>query len=211
MGLFSKKTDKADYKHLEGAMEKRRSIYHLEPKSPISDEEIEQVLTEAIKFVPSAFNSQSTRIVLLLNDNHKKLWDLTKDALKDIMGPDRDFSATEQKINSFKAGYGTVLFFEDTGVIKGMQEQAPDYADKFTVWSQQTNAMHQYGIWTAFAVKDLGASLQHYDGVIDEAVYEAFDLPKTWKLIAQMPFGSIGSAPGPKEIAPVENRLIIKK
>ncbi|TDM12145.1 nitroreductase family protein [Macrococcus lamae] len=211
MGLFNKKEDKQEYKHLEGAMEKRRSVYHLEPKSPISDTEIEKILTEAVKFVPSAFNSQSTRVVLLLNDNHKQLWDLTRDALKELMGPDRDFSETEQKMNSFKAGYGTVLFFEDTGVVKGLQEKAPAYAEKFPVWSEHTNAMHQYAIWTAFAVKGLGASLQHYDGVIDEQVYETFSLPKTWKLIAQMPFGTIGSEPGPKEIATVENRLIIKK
>ncbi|KAA1036572.1 nitroreductase family protein [Macrococcus equipercicus] len=211
MSLFNKKDDKQEYKHLEGAMEKRRSVYHLEPKSPISDAEIEKILTEAVKFVPSAFNSQSTRIVLLLNDNHKKLWDLTKDALQEVMGADRDFAATEQKINSFKAAYGTVLFFEDTGVVKGLQEKFSSYAAKFPQWSEHTNAMHQYAIWTAFAVKGLGASLQHYDGVIDEQVYETFSLPKTWRLIAQMPFGSIGSEPGPKDILPVENRLIIKK
>lgn len=207
MGLF--KQD--NYKAFKDTVEKRRSIYHLEPKSPISDAEIEEILKHTIKHVPSAFNSQSTRIVLLLNDNHKKLWDLTADALKELMGPDRDFSETEQKLNSFKAGYGTVLFFEDESVVKGLQEQFAAYADNFPIWSHQTNGMHQYAIWAAFASKDIGASLQHYNGVIDAQVEQAFDIPANWKLVAQMPFGSIGSQAGPKEFQPVENRLIVKK
>lgn len=206
MGLFSKN----DYQNFEQVIEKRRSIYHLEPKSPISDEEIEQMLAEVIKHVPSAFNSQSTRIMLLLGDSHKKFWDMTTDALKAHMG-DRDFSQTEQKMNSFKAGYGTVLFFEDTAVIKGLQEKFAGYADNFPHWSQHTNAMHQFAVWTSFATKDIGASLQHYNGIIEEQAYQAFDIPATWDLIAQMPFGTIGSEAGPKEFQPVENRLIIKK
>ena len=38
--------------------------------------------------MPSAFNSQSTRIVLLLNDQHIKFWENAKTVLKDVMGPD---------------------------------------------------------------------------------------------------------------------------
>ena len=54
-------------------------------------------MTQAIKHVPSAFNSQSTRIVLLLNNKNKQFWDNTKAVLKEKMGADRDFTATEQK------------------------------------------------------------------------------------------------------------------
>lgn len=205
MGLFKKNTAS-----FLDTMKKRRSIYHIEPTSPISDSEIESIISDVVKHTPSAFNSQSTRIVLLLGDNHKKLWDLTADALKEIMG-DRDFSATEQKLNSFKAGYGTILFYEDKAVVKGLQEKFAAYADNFPIWSHHTNAMHQFAIWSAFAEKDLGASLQHYNGVIDEKVDAAFDIPEDWELVAQMPFGSIGSQAGPKEFQPVENRFIIKK
>ncbi|MCG7420979.1 nitroreductase family protein [Macrococcus epidermidis] len=207
MSLFKKDLAKS----FEEAIENRRSIYHIEPKSPISDEEIEKIISEKVKHVPSAFNSQSTRVVLLLNDQHKKLWDITKDSLKELMGPDRDFSETEQKINSFKAGYGTVLYYIDTKVTEGLQEKFAAYAPKFPVWAQQSNAMHQFAIWTAFANKGLGASLQHYDGVIDEKVASEFDIPATWELVAQMPFGSVGSEAGPKDFQPVENRFIVKK
>lgn len=207
MSLFKKDLAKS----FEEAIENRRSIYHIEPKSPISDEEIEKIISDTVKHVPSAFNSQSTRVVLLLNDQHKKLWDITKDSLKELMGPDRDFSETEQKINSFKAGYGTVLYYIDTKVTEGLQEKFAAYAPKFPVWAHQSNAMHQFAIWTAFANKGLGASLQHYDGVIDEKVASEFDIPATWELVAQMPFGSVGSEAGPKDFQPVENRFIVKK
>ena len=45
------------------------------------------MIEHIIKYTPSAFNSQSTRIVLLLNDQHHKFWDNTKTVLKDVMGP----------------------------------------------------------------------------------------------------------------------------
>ncbi|RXK17854.1 nitroreductase family protein [Macrococcus sp. DPC7161] len=204
MGLFNKQKATQD-------LSKRRSIYHLEPKSTVSDSEIENILTDVIKHTPSAFNSQSTRMVLLLNNEHKKFWDTLMHALKEKMGPDRDFSATEQKLNSFKAAYGTVLYYIDTKVTEGLQEQFTSYAAKFPEWAHHSNAMHQYAVWQAFSEVDLGASLQHYNGVCDEEIRALFDIPSTWEFVAQMPFGSIGSQAGPKEFSPVENRLIIKK
>ena len=66
----------------EEALEHRRSYYSIGSSSPVSDEELIRVVRQAVKHVPSAFNSQSTRIVLLLGDEHKKLWDIVKDTLK---------------------------------------------------------------------------------------------------------------------------------
>jgi Predicted oxidoreductase related to nitroreductase len=36
---------------------------------------------------------------------------------------------------SFLAGYGTVLFFEDMSVVKGLQGNMPSYSEKFAQWS----------------------------------------------------------------------------
>ncbi|GGB11097.1 nitroreductase family protein [Macrococcus hajekii] len=207
MGLFTKK----GYENFGAAMEKRRSIYDIKNSVSLTDAKIESILSDIIKHVPSAFNSQSTRMVLLLNDQHHKFWTLTADELKKLMGSERDFTATAQKIDSFKAGYGTVLFFEDESIIKGLQQQMPAYSDNFPIWSHHASAMHQYAVWTAFATENIGASLQHYNGVVDEAVYTSFDIPREWKLIAQMPFGAIGTPAGPKEFEPVNKRLIVKK
>lgn len=160
-------------------MEQRRTIYNLENTISIDDSELEELITHAVKHVPSAFNSQSTRIVLLLNDKNEKFWENTKEILKETMGPDRDFEPTRQKIDNFKHSYGTILYYEDKDVITGLQEKMPNFYDNFEIWSNQTNAMHQYAIWTALATKGIGASLQHYNPIVDEATANEFNIPKT--------------------------------
>ena len=100
----------------EEALANRRSYYHIGHESPVADDEIIRIIHEAVKHVPSAYNSQSTRIVLLLGDEHQKLWKIVKKILK-MMLPEEVFARTERKIDtSFSSGYGTVLFFEDTSV-----------------------------------------------------------------------------------------------
>ena len=92
------------------ALKNRRTYYSITDQSPIPDQEIECIINLAVRHVPSAFNSQSTRVVLLLGKSHKKLWNIVKDALRKIV-PGEAFAKTEEKIdNSFACGYGTVLF-----------------------------------------------------------------------------------------------------
>jgi predicted oxidoreductase (fatty acid repression mutant protein) len=84
MGLFNKNTKTLD--SFQNAVETRRTIYSLEKEISISDKEVESIIEHAIKHVPSSFNSQSTRIVLLLNDKHDAFWDITKNELKKSYG-----------------------------------------------------------------------------------------------------------------------------
>ena len=67
--------------------------------------------------------------------------------------------------------------------------------------------MHQFVIWTALSAAGLGASLQHYNPVIDEAVKREWDIPIKWKLIAQMPIGKPTDVPGEKEVMPLDERI----
>lgn len=113
------------------ALKQRRTYYSITNQSPISDQEIECIVNMTVRHVPSAFNSQTTRVVLLLGESHKKLWQIVKDALKKIV-PAEAFAKTEEKIDhSFACGYGTVLFFEDQKVVKGLQEAFPSYQENF--------------------------------------------------------------------------------
>lgn len=89
------------------AVHARRTYYSLNKTSPIPDSRIEEIARVAIKDVPSSFNSQSARMVVLLKDEHDKFWDTTKGILKAIV-PEDSWSHTEQRINGFRAGYGTV-------------------------------------------------------------------------------------------------------
>lgn len=148
------------------AMKKRRSIYHLTNTSPISDDRIKEILSDAVTYTPSAFHSQSSRVLLLLGDQHLKLWDIVKDTLRTIVPADK-FAPTEAKINSFAAGHGTILYFEDMKTVEQLQKDVPLYAENFPIWSLQSAGMLQYVIWTAFASEGLGASLQHYNPLID--------------------------------------------
>ena len=111
------------------ALEHRRSYYSIGSDSPVLDEEVVHIIRTAVKNVPSAFNSQSTRIVLLLGDEHKKLWDIVKNTLKQRISPEA-FAKTEAKIDGcFAAGHGTVLYFEDTTVVKKLQDAFPSYSE----------------------------------------------------------------------------------
>jgi predicted oxidoreductase (fatty acid repression mutant protein) len=192
------------------AIKHRRSYYAIANQSPASDAEIEEMIAFAVTHVPSAFNSQTTRVVLLLGDEHAKLWGIVKETLRQIVPADA-FGATERKIDSFGAGYGSVLFFEDQSVIKSHQENFPLYADNFPVWSEQTSGMHQLAVWTLLEDAGFGASLQHYNPLIDGEVRRVWSLPESWRLRAQMPFGTPTAEPAPKTFLPVKERFSVFK
>ena len=179
-------------------IEKRRSVYALSPNSTLKDSQLVELLREVIKYTPSAFDSRSTRLVLLTGKAHQRLWEIVKDVLREVVAPDK-FARTEQKIDtSFASGYGTILFFEDEAVVRSMQEHFPLYRDNFLSWSEHTSAMHQYAVWCALAEVGMGASLQHYNPLIDRRVSEQWQLPHSWRLVAQMPFG-VAIAPTPEK------------
>lgn len=197
----------SDLQKLHELAENRRTIYALNDQLPVEKEEVVKLVEHAILHTPSSFNSQSTRIVVLFGEDHQKLWDITEAALREIVSEEQDFAPTKQKIGGFKAGAGTILFFEDQTVVRNLQEAAPLYADKFPVWAEHTNAMHQYVIWTALASIDVGANLQHYNPVIDNKVASTWNINDHWDLTAQMVFGGIEQPAGDKEFKPVEDRM----
>ncbi len=197
-------------KNFWDAVKDRRSYYDIAKEAAVSDERLRELIEHAVKHAPSAFNSQSSRVALLLGEHHHKLWDITKEALRQIV-PAAQFDATGEKMDSFRNGYGTVLFFEDQSVVKGLQQQFPAYADNFPVWSEHATGMLQYIIWAGLESEGLGASLQHYSPLIEAAVKREWQIPAEWKLVAQMPFGKPAGLPGAKEFKPLEERVKVFK
>ncbi len=188
------------------AVEKRRSIYTIENDCPVSDDEIAGIVKKALAETPSAFNSQTGRVVLLLGAHHHKLWDLVLEALKPVTSPER-LAATQQKIAGFAAGHGSILFFEEQETIAKLQAQFALYKEHFPGWSMQASGMLQFVVWTALADAGVGATLQHYNPLIDAAVRTAWNIPASWKLVAQMPFGRPTASAGPKERMAMEKRF----
>ena len=149
------------------------------------------MIQTAIKQSPSSFNSQSSRAVILFNAEHEKFWTFVAEKLKSYAKDEKSAAKTTAKMASFAAGVGTVLFFEDLEVIQNLQEQFPSYAENFPVWAEHSTAIAQFATWTALHTLGLGASLQHYNPIVDEEVHAEWNVPASWKLRAQLVFGSV--------------------
>ena len=177
----------------------RRSIYALGDQLTNSPEEIYDLIITAIKNSPTAFNSQTVRAVVLFGKSSDKVWDIVEVALKEVVKDPQAFPETQQKIASFRAGFGTVLFLTETDTVHELEKQFPAYADNFADWAEQGIGGAQQAVWTALAEQQIGASLQHYNPLIDDAIHQAFNLPDSWQLRAEMPFGSIEAPAGNKD------------
>lgn len=168
---------------------KRRTQYALGANLPISEVETTRLIQEAVRLAPSSFNSQSSRAVILYGNASRQFWSIVKESLRKIVPADA-FPASAARIDGFAAGAGTVLFYEDQNVVKSLQEKFALYADNFPIWSEQSSGMAQLAVWTVLANSGIGASLQHYNPLVDDETADRWGLPASWKLRAQMPFGS---------------------
>lgn len=174
-------------------LKKRRSIEVLGKKVNFSQAYIAELIQEAVRSCPSALNSQSSRIVVLFGDSHEDFWQIVKDVQRKLIAA-HIFESTEMKIDQYRAGFGTILFYEDQQTIRQLQKKVPFNSDEFPVWSEQTSGMAQYAVWTALADLDIGACLKHYNPSIDLAVAQHFSIKDSWLLRAQLVFGSIEQA-----------------
>ena len=110
---------------LTDALKLRRTVYKIGKALPVDTEEIVRLVKEATALVPDAFDMKSQRVVLALGEKHDKLWD----AIYDAFGG----KVAREKIDGFKAGYGTVLYFYDADVVKALQERFAPYAANFPI------------------------------------------------------------------------------
>ncbi|CAC9552770.1 Nitroreductase family protein [Leishmania donovani] len=192
------------------ALSKRRTIYNLGNKLSQSHKEVIEIIEGTIRECPSSFNIKSSTVVILFGADHQKVWDIVKAALKKVTSEEQ-YAQSEMKVNnSFAAGAGTILFYEDGAAIKMQQKAFPRYAANVPTFSQQSSAMAQFAVWSALAQDGIGASLQHYNELIEADLRAAFDVPEEWQLIAQMPFGSIEAPADKKARNSDEGRVVVR-
>lgn len=187
------------------AVKNRRSIRALEDEAVVPDEEVVEIVKSALNHTPTAFNGQETRVAILFGEHHKQLWDDAEKIARDKNPV--DFERTQQRIQGFRNGHGTVLFFQDWEVIEGLQNKMPHLRDALEAWAHQNQGMLQYVIWTGLEEVGYAASLQH----IDIDIRPEWNIPENWKIIAQMPFGKQAQPAIEKEIIPVEKKLVVLK
>ena len=184
----------------------RRTVYALNKNLPIPTSRITEIVNQTTLHTPSSFNSQSNRVLVLFGAEHDKFWTITEDVLREIVPP-AQWEHTGNRIAMFRGAAGSVLFFDDQASVDAMAAKFPLYADKFPGFASQSCAMQQYLLWTALSVEGLGCNLQHYNPIVDQKVRDAWDLPATWTLNAQLVFGGREQEAGDKEFAPLEERV----
>lgn len=152
------------------AISHRRSHYYLENISPVATTHIIDTIDEILSIVPSPFNVQSARLVVLFDQQHIALWDIVEHELESRI-PSDIFNKTRQKLHrSFRSGFGTILIYEDEAALNQLRINYPDYAENVERW------------------------------LID----------KSWRLIAQMPFGLPKDSPAPHiQKIPIHQRRLV--
>ncbi|MCJ1223527.1 hypothetical protein MMC12_000169 [Toensbergia leucococca] len=188
------------------ATKARRSLYQLSAESPISDARIEEIVNHSVLHTPGPFNAQSGRVVVLLKKDHVKLWDFTMEILKAML-PAEKFEQSAPRLEGFRAGYGTILFYEDPAPLKTLATQWAMFADKFPQWSEQSSGMLQYAVWTALELEGLGCNLQHYNPLVDSRIQSEWKVPTEWSLKGQLVFGKPSGQPKEKTFQPLEERV----
>lgn len=191
---------------LVNILRQRRSIYALRSEIPVEEDALVARLGEVLATLPSAFNSQPVRLKVLFGEAHKKVWTLTEEALRAKV-PSEAFAKTQERLAMFAKAYGTILWFCDDAETKSLQEHYPTYAANFPNWAEQAEGLAQFAVWCALREMGMGANLQHYNPLIDADVAKAFPHPKSWRLIAQMPFGAIDAINPPPPRLPLREIL----
>lgn len=151
-------------------------------------------------------STQSARVVLLLGKENHKFWEIVRESLRKIV-PAENFKPTDDKINSFAAGHGTVLFYENLATVRKYQEDFSLYKENMPWFSSNGTGLLQHVVWVMLRDAGLGASLQHYGNLVQEEVAKTWGLDKDWMLIAQMPFGTPNSEPAAKDNLPLEQTV----
>lgn len=193
---------------LSELVKNRRSQYAIGNNTDLTNEEIAERITEIVRDVPTASNSQTTRIAIVFGEENVKLWDHILDVQKDVM-PEEMWGMMSGVMEGAKGGVGTILFFEDLDAV----EKMPTSPARVEVYKQNNNANAQYATWLALTDLGLGGSLQHmnvgYEQGFDKSVKELLGLPERWEMQAQMPFGSIEGENEPKEYIADSERVVV--
>ena len=186
------------------AVAARYSAYSLDDgieEAGVSFDDVVETVRRIAPAVPSSYNSQTCRLIVLGGDDHRAFWSIVADVLRAKVDDEERFARTEAKLKGFSDAAGTILFYEDDAGTEVLIEKHPSYKDAFPVWAEHGDAMMQYAVWTGLYDMGLAANIQHYNPIIDDRVRGAFGVPEGLRLVCQMVFGR------PTGDCPVKRRL----
>lgn len=184
---------------LKDLLTKRRSHYAIGANTDVTAADVTAALNEVIPQVPSAFNSQATRVVVVSGEKNAQLWDLIKGVQQEVLD-EATLNFMTPIMDGAREAVGTILFFEDRDAVEA---GIPANEERRLVYKNHASANAQLTAWLALTELGLGANLQHfnigYEQGFDRAIRELLDVSETWELIAEMPFGSIEAPAAEKE------------
>lgn len=191
-------------------LEKRRSTYMMSANTDVTEEAIVEALRKNVRQVPTAYNSQTTRYVVVFGDANKKLWEHIYDVQKDVLDSEL-WTQVGPVVNSYKDVKGTVIFFEDHNAL----ENIPSPGNSRNIYKQNNAGNGQLVTWLTLAELGLGATLNHFnigfEQGFDSKIREFFNLPDTYEMTAQMPFGAIEQPAYPKDFMDSEEQVQVIK
>lgn len=139
----------------------------------------------------------------MLGSDHDEYWSLVSTNLSSAIsssgGDQTAIDKAVSRLDLFKPAFGTILFFESQKVVKGQQENTPQYAEHFPTWSEHASAIAQNNVWVALTNAGYGANLQHYGNLTEGELKKKYGLPEDWKVRAELVFGTKTEEPKPKE------------
>lgn len=127
-----------------------------------------------------------------------------------LLTPHHRHDATAANFEEHPLTHRQILLFEDQTVVESLKKNIPIYAHHFGDWSEHTNAMHAFALWTALEAEGFGANLQHYNPVVDDKVRDQWKVPAEWKLRAQLVFGGRAGPPPEKTFEPLEKKVQVR-
>lgn len=202
--------------HMLDVFKSRRTIYRLTRDIPITDEQLLELVKDAVKAAPSAYQSQTTRVCVLRGKHHENLWCMVKAALGALTSPEQAAKAAGRIESCFQSGGGTILFFEDERAMRDVVSSAefcgggkPNEDDFHHTLGLSNCAAAQFVVWSVLTQAGVAASLQHYQTLVAEDVRKAFCIPPWWRLDALMPFGGAGQDAGAKSYIPMTTRFLV--
>ncbi|PWN39950.1 Nitroreductase, partial [Ceraceosorus guamensis] len=184
-------TSAATHAPLLAAIQARRSIYAQGKRQILTDEAVTSLVKAIVKDSPSAFNSQSSRVAILFGKQHEKYWnEYAPEIYGKVAGPEA-LAKQQKRLEAFAGATGTVLFFEDDASLEASAKRNPGVASQFSPWSLQSSGIAQGNVWNALTAAGYGANLQHViPSTSPLAAAELLKLPATWRIHAELVFGS---------------------
>ncbi|KAM3505604.1 hypothetical protein MY11210_007892 [Beauveria gryllotalpidicola] len=171
----------------------RRSVYGLKNTSKVPDRRVKEIVQEVLAFAPSSYNTQPVRVTLVTGAKHTQFWDIIINIAEPILksAGAEVWDKMSGILQSHKASYGSVVFWEDTNITEEAKKTHASYAHLFDSFGEHASGMNQILVWTALELEGVGANLQHLNGIppVEEALKKFLNVPASYKLRAHLNYG----------------------